>query len=147
MFDTVEGIIRAAWLNHEDHPSPPQRPGTRRRPPWPTTNGARSDTRWPHLTALNWLLPRTDSEESAIAAGNSLEDPWNLGYRGLLPKAVARWLAPPTATRGTEGMPFEEERAYLRQIERQRRKTLSHRILPDPRAVGAVPIDLCAGAP
>ena len=60
----------------------------------------------------------------------------------MIPKAIARFLAPPVTSRDTEDRTFEEERAYLRSLEHQRRRALTRRILPDPRAVGALPVDL-----
>ena len=38
-------------------PTIAQRPDSRRRPAWTTLTGILSHTRWPSLTALNWLLP------------------------------------------------------------------------------------------
>ena len=71
-----------------------------------------------------------------------MEGPWNLGYRGLVPEAIARLLAPLRADTPTEYQTTKEDRALARRTERARRRTLTQRILPDTRGVGAIPIDL-----
>ena len=61
---------------------------------WDTSSGAPSATRWPTLTRLGWLLPLSPPGEITLAAGEAVGHHWDLCYRGLIPRALARRLGP-----------------------------------------------------
>ena len=112
------------------------RPDNRRRPAWTTLTGESSQQRWPTLTAFNWQLPLCDHAEEAIASGRTLEGPWDLGYRGLIPRGLAARLK---RARGTPAAPIQlEERAILKRIEKAHRRTLTRQVLPATRAAGGL---------
>ena len=79
-------------------------------------DGRPSDTRWPYLTALNWLLPMSAEGEAQLARGDMLEDYWNLGYRALIPNRLAKALTPDTA-RETDQLIQDADRQVLRRLE------------------------------
>ena len=159
MFDTAEALVAPAL---QDRPIPPppiarrqhgdrhQIIGTHglvapadpsRAPPWTTMDGRPSDTRWPHLAALNWLLPMSAEGEARLARGDMLEDYWNLGYRALIPNRLAKALTPDTA-RETDQLIRDADRRVLRHLERQRRKAFTHAILHEWKLEDSLRIDL-----
>ena len=101
-----------------------------RAPPWRTADGRRSDTRWPTLTQLNWLLPMSAQGEAQLAHGTMTEDYWNLGYRALIPLRLARALAPPPSA-DAQWREATSERRLLRRLETVRRREVTRQILPE----------------
>lgn len=126
-------------------PTIAQRPDSRRRPAWTTLTGILSHTRWPSLTALNWLLPLSDAAEEGIANDTTLEETWDLGYRGLVPRFIAKLLKraytpPDTPFHETDVLP--EERRALKRIEKTHRRDLTRRVLPSSGGSEGLHIDL-----
>ena len=148
MFDAADAVVAPA-LEGRPIPPPPIAPkqygdrhqiiGTHglippadpfRAPLWTTVDGRPSDTRWPYLTALNWLLPMSAEGEAPIARGDMLEDYWNSGYRALIPNRLGKALTPEPG-RETDQLIQNADRQVLRHLERQRRKALTHAIRPE----------------
>ena len=69
---------------------------------WRTSSGSPSATRWPLLSHLGWLLPLDPRLEFSLAAKDVIENHWDLGYRGLIPGALARLLFTPPAGRSPQ---------------------------------------------
>jgi len=113
-----------------------------------SSSGASSDSRWPHLSACGWLLPLPRETERQLATQDRLEAPWDLGYRGLLPKALARSLAALPAEPAAALHPPTDraERSLLRHLERLRPRALTKRVRPACVEAGGEGVDLF-GAP
>ena len=90
LFDEAERILREA-----DDPSSPRSVASLRHPRGLRGQGADgAEERWPLLTQLGWLRPTTG--EAEICAGLGQRRPaelgYDLGYRGILPRALAKAL-------------------------------------------------------
>ena len=159
MFDAAEAVV-APTLQSQPIPPPPM---TRRRgsnaapemrangtvapadpfraPAWTTTDGRLSDTRWPYLAALNWLLPMSAEGEALLAQGHMMEGYWNLGYRGLIPQRLAKVLTPHPAQENNAAT-LNADRRVLRRLEQHRRKALTQAILPEWSQEDSLRLDL-----
>ena len=73
-----------------------------------------------------------------------MEHHWDLGYRGLIPRALARFLGSRTSAQAQpeEPIPDATYHRVLRRHERARRSALARRILPDLAADEGLPMDI-----
>ena len=82
--------------------------------------------------------------EFSLAAGEEVEHHWDLGYRGLIPRALARFLGSRTSDQAQPEAPIPDATYHrvLRRHERARRSALARRLLPDLAADERLPMDI-----
>jgi len=136
LFDEAERILREA-----DDPSSLRSVASLRHPRGLRGQGADgAEERWPLLTQLGWLRPTTG--EAEICAGLGQRRPaelgYDLGYRGIIPRALAKALGGPNSTQArlltcriAEAMVIIRAR-YLRAIKAEMRSRSADRPPPPP---------------
>ena len=70
-----------------------------------------------------------------------MEDYWNLGYRALVPQRLAKALTPDPARDSNVDILHADRRVH-RRLEQNRRKTLTHDILPEWTQADSLRLDL-----
>ena len=140
MFDAVEHQVAEATRNPDVQMR--HRPGNAPMDNRESSTGATPAARWPNLWAAKWLLPLEQGTEARLTTGDEPESAWDVGYRGLVPRALARSLVPRPEPALDDHHNPPEERALVRSLERARRRALSVRILPGCTDAGGPEVDL-----